>query len=696
MLFFQQELKVDFFQKLQKTLALINNTHFRLFSILFKERQIKSSFRDFIENYSFSAEWIVDKNQFRTAIKRFLKNIVFHRLTFQKFKEFEKIFAVFSSISTKNKSLSSLKNSSSSENIFIIWSAIVETDIEMSSQATFNNTHEFFSAQLANLFKFMSQVIDSKITELKENSAIESTNSHADTTNQLQRHIFKNWNAENIEFFDSVAEETDFIINIDKHVFYRNVYTFTDRLKDMIVIKNDSKLKTIISQCFRESALIWHFIELTDLEKEILKDAFLTMWYNVIVKRFKKRISIALINMQIIKYTLENVKQLKNLRIFAQNLFRFVKTTNLISIHNQLIIAWNNLTWKFRQHISKFTEDINIRKFLKQSNSHANMWHEMTSFRNYFASKFNVDRKYSKLFFQNRNEKSIENYFNRDDRFSYFSNNAYIISRQKRNDRSFRMKIIIKIEKTSSSDREFDRDERNLFREKKNRYSNNRYRIRNDATSNFSQVVRNSDKSKSKTKTYLTQNEIEQESENDHENYHQSKALKYFDSDYDEKNDDTKIIVSLIMTSKFICRKCKSALKSNNALHRHLKSCIERKTYSIAISSNTSLITSISIRKSNVDVNKNIDSEYDFTKYQYAFIDIFLSENDIFAFVCVDIEADITLTNTSFFKSIAKNVSIRTMITSITIRDLEINKHSTVKYVIVSMYFSEKNEKKKQ
>ena len=62
----------------------------------------------------------------------------------------------------------------------------------MSSQATFNNTNEFFSAQLANLFKFMSQVIDSKITELKENSTIESTNSYANITDQLQRHIFKN------------------------------------------------------------------------------------------------------------------------------------------------------------------------------------------------------------------------------------------------------------------------------------------------------------------------------------------------------------------------------------------------------------------------------------------------------------------------------------------------------------------------
>ena len=42
--------------------------------------------------------------------------------------------------------------------------------------------------------------------------------------------------------------------------------------------------------------------------------------------------------MQTIKYTLNNVKQLRNSRMFAQNLFRFAKTTNSISIYKQLII----------------------------------------------------------------------------------------------------------------------------------------------------------------------------------------------------------------------------------------------------------------------------------------------------------------------------------------------------------------------
>ena len=43
--------------------------------------------------------------------------------------------------------------------------------------------------------------------------------------------------------------------------------------------------------------------------------------------------------MQITKYIFENAKRLKNLRLFVQKFFRFVKTENLISTHNQLTIA---------------------------------------------------------------------------------------------------------------------------------------------------------------------------------------------------------------------------------------------------------------------------------------------------------------------------------------------------------------------
>lgn len=98
----------------------------------------------------------------------------------------------------------------------------------------------------------------------------------------------KEWTCEDIGFFDPSAEGTGPVTNVGKHVFYRDVYCFIDRLKDMTGHRGPDKLRNVIPQCLRGSALIWHSTELSDLEKEMLREASLTMWCNALTKRFKQ------------------------------------------------------------------------------------------------------------------------------------------------------------------------------------------------------------------------------------------------------------------------------------------------------------------------------------------------------------------------------------------------------------------------
>ena len=68
-------------------------------------------------------------------------------------------------------------------------------------------------------------------------------------------------------------------------------------------------------------------------------------------------------------------------------------------------------------------------------------------------------------------------------------------------------------------------------------------------------------------------------------------------------------------------------------------------------------------------------------------------ENNALTSKCVDFEAEITLTDTKFFKfQIKDRISIKTMTILITMRNLETNKHSTDQYAITSIYFNEKNK----
>ena len=364
--------------------------------------------------------------------------------------------------------------------------------------------------------------------------------------------------------------------------------------------------------------------------------------------------------------------------MFAQNFFRAVKAANLISTHNQLTIAWNNLIWQFRQHISELTEQIIMKKFLEQLDSQISIWHEMTT-----LTQFTF-RKFSKSFFQYQSDKIIERY--RDDRF-YRNNNAYQNSRQKRSDRSLKREIVIKVERTSNE--RDDKDWRNISHDKKDRYrERDRNKSRNKITTeNIDKDFKDMNKEKIKTKTYLIQ-DIDQEND-DNDDYHDADNLNYFDSDYNNEKNDIETTVSFAMISKITCRRCKLTLKSNNALHKHLRTCIINAN-SIVLHIISKLSTTI--RCSNVDVNKNIDIDYEFKDYQYASTEVALIENENLISVCANTEAEITLADIEFFNATAKNVSVRTMIISITVRKLSTMKHSIDKYVIVSMYFSEKDK----
>lgn len=64
---------------------------------------------------------------------------------------------------------------------------------------------------------------------------------------------------EDVNFFDSFYEDlNDFVIvNVDRHVFYRNVYVFFDRLKDLVKsVFEKQKIRKLIFDYLRENSLI--------------------------------------------------------------------------------------------------------------------------------------------------------------------------------------------------------------------------------------------------------------------------------------------------------------------------------------------------------------------------------------------------------------------------------------------------------
>ena len=235
------------------------------------------------------------------------------------------------------------------------------------------------------------------------------------------------------------------------------------------------------------------------------------------------------------------------------------------------------------------------------------------------------------------------------------------------------------------SEREFDRNDRNKSYNFKEKY---REKLRHKKRNRF---MNDKNKKKFKVKTYLTQQDC-----NDNDSNDDVKELNYFDSDYENFDDfENTILINNVILFEISCRRCHRIFSSNNQFHKHLRSrtCYDMfKKANAFFNAHDNAKSKIFLISFNVNSNQNIDTNYDFRKWQYYIAKVNLSKIEDFFSFCINIEAEITLTDETFFEKQSKNVAIRTMTTFITIRDLEVNKYQTDKYAIVFMYFEEKNK----
>ena len=92
---------------------------------------------------------------------------------------------------------------------------------------------------------------------------------------------------------------------------------------------------------------------------------------------------------------------------------------------------------------------------------------------------------------------------------------------------------------------------------------------------------------------------------------------------------------------------------------------------------------------------KNVNIEYEFRDWSYTRVQISLASQSKFDYVCLNIESNIVLLNKRFFKTQTLEIFIRKIITLISIRNLDINKHISDEYAIIDMHFSKKNKHEK-
>ena len=251
LLAYQEEFFAKFSKNLNDTLTFIKNTNFRSAIVKFKNRQIKITSDDNDLSAFFSWKWIIDKIILRRIIKQFFLNIKKYQQIFQKsnfhFQSFIFSFTDNKSIQLSLTFFKHVKNNfSSSDSISIVWSIVFDifqnftmtefSSTEHISEQQFSN-FDFISEQMQALSDIIIAIVNTKINRLSNElrqllqSAVFSQQSSVIIEQRIdvKERSIKDWTAKKVEFFDSTADDFEFVINLKKHVFYRNIYAFVNR-----------------------------------------------------------------------------------------------------------------------------------------------------------------------------------------------------------------------------------------------------------------------------------------------------------------------------------------------------------------------------------------------------------------------------------------------------------------------------------
>jgi len=547
-------------------------------------------------------------------------------------------------------------------------------------------------------------------------------NSQDNTPGPNERPMSLMWKPDDIGYFDPEFDgqgpDAGLIGSSSRHVYYRDVYTFVDRLRVLAPIKGLDALRVTIPACLRGSALLWHTVELTEMERELLGNAGLEQWYTILIKRFKERAPSALRNIQENKYTMADAYKGKSPRVFAQELFRHAKAAEMTSVYNQLVVAWNNLDLEFRVHVPEPQPTTTMSQFLELLDSKTSLWSEMAR-KHHRASAtasnppYQSGRGAPSNRFPNRPPRG--GYYNLD-RPPQFQGRGYP-------PRPYNPQY--QYQQANQPNPQYQQEPRwqpnppnQAYDQRQLPYRKplaiaappnsqpNAYSGRNNNRGSYDKGQYD----KPRPRAYVAEEQEENEANNegtedpvkteDHgSGYHIADPnVDFYDVEAYNQEGNEEPEVNFVATAMVPCRDCHQSFESRNALFRHLRSGtakIARCPMGKATAkSPTAMLAKPSgelpkITPTNpVAAAKDIGTGYGFRNWHYVTAKARLSDEATPEPICLDTGCSVTLLDRTFFKSQHTKVEIRTMATPIPVRGIGSDKHMTSEYVIVPIHLA--------
>ena len=479
-------IKFNLFQAASQNILVLINSIITRYSRSSQSESDASITRDikrskFIESLIFSENWMIDRFQLLTNIKRFYNDCVEYRIFFDylnlknqihdditnvsskdlsdfveitldkfflesrllrasKFERFVSIdslefikFSSFESFIDKNMSRSTVSDSSNQSTISVSSNEEISWSIFRKEWKTMLKSMQIMQIALQATIATIN---------IRESRRSEETTSNSSNDNTK-------WNAEKLRFFDSMYDNKSISIDqvmkhAEKNIYFRDVYLFLNRVKNMTLIHEDQFVRENLFICLRDTALQWYTAEISIETKKLLRyEQNLRYWTEQFLKRFKKSSDVSIITILKERYIMKNARRHRKLREYASVILRAAKSTKLGSVANQIAIIYNELNVKFQRNLIRSENVTFLNVFLRKIDDFKHIWWFLATrskfnqqFYNRYSANYNQqysdqiterfmkestdNRRYENQYSQNENQYSQNqsryrnNYYNSD------------------------------------------------------------------------------------------------------------------------------------------------------------------------------------------------------------------------------------------------------------------------------------------
>ena len=208
------------------------------------------------------------------------------------------------------------------------------------------------------------------------------TSSDSSITNALKSktNVLK---SENIEYFDLDRKKKNhivtskifynFIVRVEKHIHYIEIYCFVERLKNLVK-QYDQSIN--VSTNLVDDVIIWYIMKLTSLQRADFRINDMKQWYEKLINRFKMKTFKIMSHFINNRFNLISLKTTKS-RIWIMHMRYLAKFVVFDFTFNQFIVMWNQLNVLLRRDILMSTSNTTLISFFEQLNDKISIWKKM-------------------------------------------------------------------------------------------------------------------------------------------------------------------------------------------------------------------------------------------------------------------------------------------------------------------------------